>query len=312
MRLEDAVTCPLCNSDRPFPEARVATAPIVTYWRQIDYDIQAAFPSLPEFLTKQRCPRCDLRFFLPRVIGGADLYATLQRTAFYYEATKWEFGEVLRLLVNSEPSSSMLEFGCGRGRFLEQVRTYFDRVVGIDFNEDALADCRAKGLEVGSFDLAGIKERYDVVATFQVMEHLPNPGAVFAQLAGLVRSGGRFIVAVPNEDGPLGELQEDFLNLPPHHFTRWTKRTMCFLADAHGLEIEHYACEPLSETLFLTLMNERFARHLAERGLVARLIAAVARRIAIADSLTQFDATRKRLAGHTQIAVYHKATPSPA
>ena len=282
-------------------------APIAAYWQRIGYDLEAAFPGLPNALEKRDCPRCVLRFFLPRLIGGPDLYATLQKSAIYYGASKWEFVETLRLLADEPHARTLLEFGCGGGAFLEQAAPHFEDVRGVDFNEDAVALCRRKGLVAEVKDLAAINRMFDVVVAFQVMEHVAEPGQVFDGLAALVEPGGLLVVAVPNEDGPLGELQENFLNLPPHHFTRWSRRTLDYLAASRQLQLEHYSCcEPLSEVLYLTLLNERFSRGLAADGFVARLLAALARRIATARALVGFDAARESLPGHTQIAAFRK------
>jgi len=304
--------CPLCGFAVPISMAAVPTAPIAAYWYQYGYDVKTAFPDLPMELTKFRCPQCDLRFFLPRLVGGPDLYAALQRSDIYYGAWKWEFAEVLALLARGDRARTLLEFGCGRGNFLEQAAPYFARVRGMDFNDDALAECRKKGLDVGRFEASELDQHYDVVVSFQVMEHLADPGETVTKLAALVRGGGLLIVAVPNEDSPLGELESNYLNLPPHHFTRWTERTMRFLTNDNDLQLEQYIREPLSEMLYLALVNERISRYLSKKGLFARVLAAAVRRIAIASALTQFDSIRKRLAGHTHIAVYRKIGSSSA
>lgn len=298
--------CPLCGSQRTVVVARVAMAPIAAYWQGMGYDLKGAFPGLPDELEKRDCPRCALKFFLPRLIGGADLYAALQKTAIYYGGAKWEFAQVLRLLANEAQARTLLEFGCGGGAFLKEAALHFEEVRGVDFNEDAVALCRRKGLVAEVTDLAAINSTFDVVVAFQILEHVAQPGQVFDDLAALVEPGGLLVVAVPNEDGPLGELQDNFLNLPPHHFTRWTRRTLDHLAVSRQLQLEQYYCEPLSEPLYLTLLNERLNRGLAADGLVARAFTAVARRIAIARALVGLDAARERLVGHTQIAVFRK------
>ncbi len=298
--------CPLCGSHRAVTAERVLMAPIATYWQGMGYDLKSAFPGLPDELEKRDCPRCALKFFLPRLIGGPDLYAALQTKDYYYGASKWEFTAVLKYLSTGSDARTLLEFGCGAGRFLEQAEPYFEEARGIDFNEDAVALCRRKGLVAEVTDLAAINRMFDVVVAFQIMEHVAEPGQAFDDLAALVEPGGLLVVAVPNEDGPLGELQENFLNLPPHHFTRWSRRTLDYLAASRQLQLEHYSCEPLSEVLYLTLLNERFSRGLAADGLVARLFAALARRIATARALVDLDAARERLPGHTQIAAFRK------
>ena len=287
-------------------------APIAHYWRGMGYDLSTAFPNLPDRLERRDCVCCDLKFYLPQLIGGADLYAALQRNDFYYGVSKWEFTAVLKHLSTDPSARSLLEFGCGAGHFLKQATPLFEEVQGIDFNEDAVAFCRQNSLNVDVAELSTIDRMYDVIVTFQVLEHLARPGEAFEQLARLVRPGGQLIVAVPNEDGPLGELEHDFLNLPPHHFTRWTRRTLEYLAVSNGLTLEKHVCEQLSESLYVTLVEERFNRNFAPGGVLNRVFYGLARRVAVALALAELDSTRKQLVGHTQIAFYRRPGASGA
>ena len=72
----------------------------------------------------------------------------------------------------------VLDIGCGRGELLEVFQELGIQARGIDLNEDAIALCRSKGLEVETADLfAYLSTLPDVslggVVCSQVVEHLP-------------------------------------------------------------------------------------------------------------------------------------------
>jgi len=40
---------------------------------------------------------------------------------------------------------------------------------------------------------------FNVIASFETLEHIPNPDAFVAEAARLLRPGGKFICSVPNQ-----------------------------------------------------------------------------------------------------------------
>jgi hypothetical protein len=49
--------------------------------------------------------------------------------------------------------------------------------------------------------------------------------------------GGKMIIAVPSEDSFLKYVDNNILNMPPHHVTRWSDETLKFVADKYNLEL---------------------------------------------------------------------------
>ena len=86
----------------------------------------------------------------------------------------------------------MLDIGCGEGHFLELAAARGHRAVGIDFSNTAVAKAQARGLRAycGGFDeLAGHvgdAMRFDAVALFQVIEHLPDPAELLSAVASWI------------------------------------------------------------------------------------------------------------------------------
>ncbi|HEV8038289.1 MAG TPA: class I SAM-dependent methyltransferase [Bryobacteraceae bacterium] len=103
--------------------------------------------------------------------------------------------------------ASVLDIGCGRGEMLEVFREAGIHAVGIDLNEDSLAVCRGKGLEVESANLFDyLRELPDCslggIVCSQVVEHLPPermPELVKLAHAKL-RTGALLAIETPNPE----------------------------------------------------------------------------------------------------------------
>jgi 2-polyprenyl-3-methyl-5-hydroxy-6-metoxy-1,4-benzoquinol methylase len=102
------------------------------------------------------------------------------------------------------PPGRLLEVGCGSGHFLAQAAAAGWRVMGIDFDEAAIAAARAiPGADAQVMDIhdpALDDERFDGIAFNNVIEHLPDPARVFARCHALLAPGGRVVMVTPNID----------------------------------------------------------------------------------------------------------------
>ncbi len=121
---------------------------------------------------------------------------------------RWEAGKVrlYRELVGPGPRR-LLDVGCGNGRFLSLLREFGAReweLVGIDFDEDAAARCRALGFEAHAGrieDLPLAETNFDAVIMLQLIEHVEDPVAICQAVFRLLRPGGVFVVETPNLGG---------------------------------------------------------------------------------------------------------------
>src|SRR5437660_1687867 len=77
-----------------------------------------------------------------------------------------------------------------------------------------------RALDVGR--LAALGERFEVVVSFQVIEHLPDPAGFLAALAACCAPGGLVIVTTPNR---LMSVSEN-----PYHLREWTAAELLALA----------------------------------------------------------------------------------
>lgn len=124
-----------------------------------------------------------------------DYWSTLAVPEFYKKSqTHWSdfmAEQVLRLAP-----ASVLEFGCNVGRNLWALRQRSTSLVlkGIDINTQAIAfGRRERGLDLchadETFFQAQADNSFDVIFTVSVMDHLPNPKPILAEMARVARLG---------------------------------------------------------------------------------------------------------------------------
>lgn len=226
--------CPECLSMATVPVDAVATADLSRLYRRHGIDAAPYLDGTPT-ITRYRCAACELRFFSPACAGDDRFYEQLQRFDWYYQDEKPEYRYVQQTM---DDARRVLEVGCGKGAFhafLSPATTY----TGLEFNDDAVGKAQAAGLDVRK---ASIEEHaashpacYDVVCSFQVLEHVPQPQAFLDGCVAALADGGLLIIAVPAEDGFLSVAVNAPLNMPPHHALRWTDRALRSAALRRGL-----------------------------------------------------------------------------
>lgn len=249
------MNCPLCNTKKSLITKRTSLSEMKVYWlSSFGFD---PFPSAfaHEHMDKMRCATCHLEYYYPPFYGDAGFYERLSKYPWYYEQDKWEF-DIAAEIVSQLGQGDLLEIGCGNGYFLEKISSLGFNVEGVDINRDAVATCRAKGLNVDVINVFEITKSYDTVVLFQVLEHMENAKELFEFLTTkLIRSGGRLIIAVPNPDGYLKEMGINLLDMPPHHNSCWGLSTFEHLHAQFGLQLVEYQKEPMRYVHYLGFLQ---------------------------------------------------------
>jgi SAM-dependent methyltransferase len=110
-------------------------------------------------------------------------------------------------LVDSLSPDSVLDVGCGDGRFLGMLGQEIRRKVGIDLAERAIDFARAfhPDIEFRVTDASDMSETFDVVLAIEVLEHIPDSQvSEFLQtLTERTAGKGHLIICVPTKVAPL-------------------------------------------------------------------------------------------------------------
>jgi methionine biosynthesis protein MetW len=99
------------------------------------------------------------------------------------------------------PGRRVLDLGCRDGA-LTQAYLDGNEVVGVDADQEALAEAARLGIETHWADLDQPldldDQSFDVVVAGELLEHLRDPRRLVGEVRRVLRSGGTFVASVPN------------------------------------------------------------------------------------------------------------------
>ncbi|MFA5356536.1 MAG: class I SAM-dependent methyltransferase [Candidatus Omnitrophota bacterium] len=100
---------------------------------------------------------------------------------------------------------AVLDIGCGEGYGSHYLAGSAKNVTGIDYSKEAIEHAKNKYpldnlafYSVNIKELDSIKDKFDIICSFQVIEHLEDPGGFLGNVKGLLSPGGVFICSTPN------------------------------------------------------------------------------------------------------------------
>ncbi len=106
----------------------------------------------------------------------------------------------------------IMDIGCGAGSFLDLVKGYSSKTIGIEPQKNFHAELLAKGHYVYSY-CEEISEEWvgkvDLAVCFSVIEHLDDPKGILQQIRRLLKSNGILLISTPNLNDWLLELLPD-------------------------------------------------------------------------------------------------------
>jgi SAM-dependent methyltransferase len=140
------------------------------------------------------------------VTDGPDLPLTGERTVPGLAEENYWFRRhevVYERLASRCTDRDVLEAGCGEGYGADLIADVARRVIGLDYDESAVAHVRARypRVEMLHGNLAELPladGTVDVVVNFQVIEHLWDQGQFVAECLRVLRPGGVLLMSTPN------------------------------------------------------------------------------------------------------------------
>lgn len=304
--------CVLCESSDTIKIDYIPKNLLSRAYRK-EYNIDIG-DDIKEDMHLMHCQNCDLKFFHPCQTGGQSFYTQLQKFDWYYKDEKYEYDHVSNIHIKT--TDKVLEIGCGKGAFKDRIKC--SDYVGLEFSESAVRQGRHKGRNIRCESIEdhseNNKEKYDVVCSFQVLEHTTNPKSFIECCLKVLKPGGTLILTTPSEDSWLQYKQDFCLNMPPHHVSKWTDRCLINISKIYGIKHVEIHHEPLDSfhipwyfnSLFVfqvnKLLNIKHSLLKTKRHWISNLFANTISKI-LGNSIP--DAFKGH--GHTVISVYKKS-----
>jgi SAM-dependent methyltransferase len=188
-----------------------------------------------------KCQDSGYSFYYPAESAGDGMfYEELSKQPWYYSEDRWEHRKAMELVPDT---GSLLEMGCGSGFFLQMLKKGKPNLqcTGLEINNKAIAEGKASGLNIIGSDVIDYSKAHkgelDFVCSFQVMEHIYNVREVLIAQIELLKSGGKLLIGVPNNESYVGRNKHlsRCLNMPPHHMGLWDNDVFAYIAKEFNL-----------------------------------------------------------------------------
>jgi len=117
----------------------------------------------------------------------------------------------LKLKVNEKNYKNILDFGCGEGRFLFELKKkkLDKKFFGFEISKSAKLFFRAFNPEIKLFDktedILKYKNYFDVITFSEVIEHIPDENVKenISLITSLLKKGGYLFVTAPHKNLPI-------------------------------------------------------------------------------------------------------------
>lgn len=199
-----------------------------------------------------KCTSCGLLYVNPRPNAeevdqahklGQHRGAELIQTTGYYDFSKVSsYTQTLKEIFKDSSvlkGKRWLDIGCGYGEFLQALNKFSSNgviVKGVEPNVKKAAAARKNGLDVGYFDLAEHREKYDYISILNVYSHLPDPLKIIGEWKTLLLPGGQLIL----ETGDTADLSCDEHPKPfylPDHLSFASEGIVTNILEKSGFEV---------------------------------------------------------------------------
>lgn len=270
------IQSPVTGSYNTSLSEEFSTATIIQKYQDQGLDVNNYFKGLDK-ISLYTCNDTGYRFYYPFSIFGDDVFyeALQQNMATYYGENKWEHVEAKKMVGNGE---KVLEIGAGSGFFLQQLQSLNCEITGLELNTKAIKTAQQKGIsilnELIEDHVENNREKYDVVCSFQVLEHISDIKGFLNDSLSVLKKGGKLIIGVPHNNPYIYRHDKwHTLNLPPHHAGLWTRGSFEQLPAFFDIKLKSVSIEPIKEYKeWFLAQKKHYATHSPAKAALLGLI----------------------------------------
>lgn len=193
------------------------------------------------FLVK--CSHCGLVFCKkdPTPQELTDHYTNYPRYHSLSPITEKRYNELLDKFEPYRKNNNLIDLGCSHGLFLEVAKKRGWNVYGTEYAQESIDYCAKNNITVFKSDKLPaelFKMEFDVVTSFEVIEHINTPLADMELVKKILRKGGAFYVTTPNFNAISRLVLKQKWNVIeyPEHITYYTPKTLNKLLTNFGFK----------------------------------------------------------------------------
>lgn len=203
-----------------------------------------------------KCAKCGMVFMklIPTLEELNNHYKnySYDREVYVSPVTIKRYNELLDEFEKYKLTGNMLDVGCGVGLFLNVAKQRGWNVYGTEYSDKAVEICTAKGIEMkkGKLNAKAFDIPFDIITSFEVIEHINNPNEELDNINALLRKGGLFYCTTPNFNALARFYVKADYNVIsyPEHLSYYTPSTIKYLGKKHGLKALRVATTGISIT----------------------------------------------------------------
>ncbi len=204
-----------------------------TIFEKLEYTVS----DMPE-LDIYRCKNCNLIFlenfdhidenFYKEGKMNDDYRVTIDSKCkdinTWIEETKLDDHRRFNFLKNDIRQKDILDFGSGNGGFLNLCSRHSKSIAGLELDQTIADLYKSRGIKLYT-SMDQIKDKYDIVTAFHVIEHLKDPIEYLRKIKNFLNTDGSVYLEFPNSQDALISYykNKDFCN-----FTFWSCHLMLF------------------------------------------------------------------------------------
>jgi len=180
--------------------------------------------------------------------------------AIYLLARKIALKQKRKIIQRYSKGNSILDFGCGTGEFLKEMKDNYWQVSGIETSPLANAKASQINQEKIEHDLSAFKEKsFDVITLWHVLEHVHDLNKKLKSFHSLLKESGTILIAVPNlESYDAKYYQKHWAGYDvPRHLWHFNQLNIKQLFDKNGFKL--IKTKPMKmDSFYVSLLSETY------------------------------------------------------
>ena len=209
-----------------------------------------------------KCTSCKFIFCKPKpTLAELEAhYGLYPRANAISEITIKRYNELLDTFEKYRKTNNIIDVGCGDGHFLAEAAKRGWKVFGTEFTDEAIAVCSQKKISMAKGPIRAESyhaDFFDIVTSFEVIEHINNPVEEAQIYKTILRSGGVLYITTPNFDSVSRLILRSKWSCIeyPEHLSYYTKGTLKELLTRNGFKSKQVSTTGISVSRFKQATN---------------------------------------------------------